>query len=469
MTNRPVRAHPYMPNSNTAAHDELMSETGVKSMESLFQQIPADHRISAPIDLPPALTSEVSLSRHMHEILSKNVSCEDAVSFLGGGCWRHYVPAVCEEVMGRSEFLTSVWGTPSSDVGRNQAWFEFQSQLGELLALDMVGLPVYSWGCAAGHAIRMASRMTERFEVLVPRYMSPERRSVIENYCEPEEMPSAIRIVEFGVDPETGCADLADIKAKLSDRTAAIYLENPGFLGVIEQNAAAIGDLAHQAGAELIVGVDPVSLGVLAPPSDYGADIVVGSIQPLGIRMYCGGGLGGFIASRDEERYAREYPTLMISIAETERDGEVAFGNSLFAQCSYGSREEGKDWTGNSVYLWAIGSAVYMSLLGPEGFRELGETILQRAHYCAVRLAEIPGIKVSHSGWFKEFTVNFDGTGKSVSAINEGLRRRGVFGGLDLSGAFPELGQSALYCVTEMHTEEDIQHLATALKEVCAQ
>jgi glycine dehydrogenase subunit 1 len=184
--------------------------------------------------------------------------------------------------------------------------------------------------------------------------------------------------------------------------------------------------------------------------------------------MAAGGGLGGFIASRDEARYAAEYPTLLNSIAETV-DGEMSFGLTLFHQSSYGSREEGKDWTGNSTYLWAVGASVYMALLGPEGFREVGDLIVSRAHRAADALTGISGIRLPvMSGFFKEFVVNFDASGRSVAEVNAALRERGIFGGLDLSHAFPALGQSALYCFTELHEPEDIDCLAMALKEVLA-
>jgi glycine dehydrogenase subunit 1 len=457
-----------MPNSVPAIKQELLAALRIESTQELFAQIPADHRLREPLSLPPALSAETDLSRHMLGILTKNVSCETALSFLGGGCWQHHVPAIVDEIVRRTEFLTPVWGTASSDLGRNQAWFEFTSQLGELLDLDLVALPVYSWGCAAGHAIRMAARLTGRSKVLVPRYLDPERRAVLANYCEPPQMPSHIAMIDVASDPQTGQLDLADLQAKLTRDVAAVYFENPGFLGQIEADAENICALARKAGAEAIVGVDPVSLGILAAPGAYGADIVVGSIQPLGIHMNCGGGLGGFIASRDEPRYAHEYPTLMISIAQSTH-GEYGFGMALMHQCSYGSREEGKDWTGNSTYLWAIASAVYMSALGPEGFRELGEAVIQRSHYCAKLLAAVRGVRVQHGkGFFKEFVVNFDGTGKSVAQVNAALLERGIFGGLDLSKSFPDLGQSALYCVTEVHAVEDLHRLATALSEVCA-
>ena len=184
--------------------------------------------------------------------------------------------------------------------------------------------------------------------------------------------------------------------------------------------------------------------------------------------MNTGGGVGGFISSRDEEKYVLEYNTLNISITETQTEGEFGFGLSCAHQTSYGMREEGKDWTGNSTYLWAISGAVYMSLLGPQGFREIGDLIIQQTHYAAQQIDKVPGLNVLHDrGLFKEFIVNFDDTGKSVEDVNAALRHQNIFGGKDISQEFPELGQSALYCVTEVHTKEDIDRMVDALKEVC--
>jgi glycine dehydrogenase subunit 1 len=454
--------HPYMANSVPAIKQEMLDAIGAPSVEALFGQIPERHRLREPLPLPPALSSEVELHRHLRDTLARNVDCETNLSFLGGGCWQHHVPAICDEVVRRSEFVTPVWGTSSSDYGRNQAWFEFTSQLGELLELDFVGLPVYSWGCAAGHAIRMASRLNGRREVLVPRTLDPERLAVIRTFCEPRETASHIEVTLVDFDPASGRIDLADLAARLGESVAAVYLETPSSLGTIEADAAEITRLAHDAGAEAIVGVDPISLGVLAPPSAYGADIAVGTIQPLGVHMNCGGGVGGFIASRDEERYAREYPTLNLSICDTVVPGERGFGLTLFHQSSYGSREEGNDWTGNSTYLWSIAAATYMSLLGPEGFREVGELILLRSHYAARLLDGLDGVRVRWpQGFFKELVVDFD---RPVAEVNRGLLARGIFGG----HALPALGNAALYCVTEVHTEADVERLADALRQVAA-
>ena len=462
-------AHPWMANSTPEAKAAMLNAIGANDIESLFAQIPEEHRFRGKLDLPPALASEVALKRHMLGLLKKNSDCEQNLSFLGSGIWQHHVPAIVDEVVGRTEFLTSVWGTPMSDHGRNQAWFEFCSLMGELVGMEFVGLPVYSWGCAIGNAVRMASRLNGRREVLVPAGMDPERLDVLRQYCEPEGSHGHIAVVTVAFEAASGMLDMADLKAKLSEKTAAIYIENPGSFGVIEARGAEIGKLAHAKGAEFIVGVDPISLGVLAPPADYGADIVVGTIQTLGAHMAAGGGAGGFIASRDEERYAREYPTLNISIAPTDKPGEHGFALSLAHQSSYGMREEGKDWTGNSVYLTTIGCAAYMALLGPQGFSEIGQVIVQRSHHAAHVLGGIKGIRIAFPcGYFKEFVVNFDGTGKTVAQVNDALRAKGIFGGRDLSADFPALGQSALYAVTEVHTADDIALLAAALKEIVA-
>jgi len=458
-------AHPYMPNSTPDTKSAMMRAVGITDVDELFEQIPAGHLLAKPIALAPGIRAEPRLQRRVRTLLDRNDSCAENLNFLGAGCWQHHVPAVCDEIGSRSEFLTPVWGTPSSDHGRNQAWFEYASQLGELVGMEFVGLPVYSWGAAAGHALRMAARMTGRHEVLVPDTLDPERLAVIRTYCGPSEVDHPLTVRTVAHDPATGRVDHADLEAKLSDTTAAVYLETPNHLGVIEAGAAEVAELAHRHGAELVVGVDPISLGVLLPPSEYGADIVVGTTQPLGVHMNAGGGVGGFIATRDEERYAREYPTLQVSLADTIVPGERAFGMTLFHQTSYGSREDGNDWTGNSVYLWTVVNAVYMALMGPQGFAEIGESIVRNSAYAARRVGEIPGVTVRWTGFFKEFVVDFTETGKTVAQLNEALRGKGIFGGKDLSADFPELGQSALYCVTEVHTESDITALVGALTE----
>ena len=461
------KVHPYMPNSVGETKAEMLDKAGYNSIEDLFIQIPKKHRLSSTLNLPEQLCSELDLKRHLLSILSVNSNCEKNLNFLGAGCWQHHVPAICDEIISRAEFLTNVWGTPSSDHGRNQSLFEFCSLLGELLKLDMVGLPVYSYGCAAGHAIRMASRITGRKKIIIPKIVDPERKGVIKNYCEPESMEDHIEILELNFDANTGYIDLDHLNEILSKDVAGIYFEVPNYFGLIEKNAEIISKLSAENGSETIVGCDPISLGIIKPPVEYGANIVVGPVQPLGIHMNCGGGVSGFIASSDDEKYVREYNTLNISIAETDLEGQFGFGLSLAGQTSYGLREAGKDWTGNSTYLWAISGAVYMALLGPQGFKEVGELIIQLSNYSSKKLSEIDGVRTSfNSNFFKEFLLNFDDTGLTVDEINKELRNRNIFGGKDLSKEYPQLGQSSLYCVTEVHTEQDIENLVQNLKEI---
>lgn len=462
-------AHPYMANSAAASRQALLEAVGIDDPDELFAQIPADHRSDAGVEHRPGIRSEWELQRMLQDRLRGVASTESHISFLGGGYWNHHVPALCDEIAARPEISTSVWGTPSSDHGRNQAWFEFASQLGALLELEFVGLPVYSWGCAAGHALRMAARLTDRDVVVIPANLDRERRLVVETYCGSRELGGALELRRVAVDPETGTVTADALAEVLDERVAAVYLETPNSWGVIEHDLATLIERIHAVGAEAVVGVDPISLGGLTPPSEFGADIVVGSLQPLGIHLNGGGGVGGFIASRDEERYARQFPTLQVSIAPTIEPGERAFGMTLFGQSSYGSRELGNDWTGNSVYLWAVRAAVYMALLGPRGFRELAETVAANARAAAELIDEVPGVTVRHADRvFKEFVVDFSATGRSVAEINRALFDRGILGGHDLTGEGDDVAGCALYCVTETVTENDVRALVAALKEVLA-
>lgn len=463
MPEAPPFVHPYIPNSVPETRAAMLREIGVGDVEELFRDIPAKLRFHGRLDLPPPILDEAGLRRHAEEIVRKNVSCQERLSFRGAGCYQHYVPAVCDEIARRAEFLGAYSGYTYSDKGKYQATFEYQSMLGELIGMDAVTVPTFDGGTASGSAVRIACRLTGRAEVLVPATMSPQRLAIMRDYCN-----VGISLTPVGFHPDSGEMDLDDLRAKLSERTAAVYFENPSYLGLIESQGAQISELAHAAGAQSVVYVDPSSLGVLAPPADYGADIVCGDGQPLGIHMLFGGGQFGFIGTRDEERYVMELPTLLFSIAPTTTKGEFGFGWSSMERTSYDLRGESHDFTGTTQGLWGIVAGVYLALMGPQGMRELGETILQRVHYAMKRIGEIPGVRCPALAAtpFKEFVANFDGTDKSVAQINRGLLERGIFGGHDLTAEFPALGRSALFCVTEVHTKADIDSLAEALREV---
>ena len=455
--------HPYIPNSVPEVKAQMLREIGVKSVGELYADIPERLRFRGRMNLPDPLTSESSLKRHVEAVLSKNRSAADCLCFLGGGCWPHYVPAVCDEISRRSEFLTAYAGEPYEDHGRFQALFEYESLMAELLDMDVVNVPTFDWCQAASTSVRMAGRITNRHEVLVADTAGPDRLLTMKNYCR-----GVMTVTMVGHDPETGRMDLDDLAAKFTDRTAAIYFENPSYLGFLETEGRRIADLAHGRGGLSVVGADPSSLGVLEPPSRYGADIVCGDIQPLGMHMNYGGGQAGFIATRDEEKFVMEYPSRLFGIARTSVPGEYGFGDVAYDRTSFGVREKGKEFVGTAAALWGITAGVYLALMGPRGMADLGQVILQRSQYAMKRIAALPGVKAPRfkGPHFKEFVVDFSGSGKTVAAVNQALLELGIFGGRDLSTDFPGLAGCALYCVTEIHAAGDIDRLVLSLEEV---
>jgi len=456
---RTERVHPYIPNSNPAVKAAMLAEIGIKDIDELYDDIPAGLRFEGELNIPEGITSEMDLQRHVEAVLSANSTCGENVSFLGGGCYSHYVPAVCDEVTGRSEFLTAYAGEPYEDHGRFQALFEYQSLMAELLDLDVVNVPTYDWGQAASTSIRMAGRITGRKVMLVSDIVSPDRLKVIRTYCEP-----VMDIELVGHSPNTAGMDMDLLTVKLNDSVAGLYMENPTYFGTVEEKGREIADAIHDNGSLLVVGVDPICLGVMTPPSQYGADISCGDIQSLGNHPYFGGALGGFIATRDEEKFVMEYPSRLFGICRTEREGEWGFGDVAYERTSFAVREQGKEFIGTAAALYGISTAVYLSLLGPEGLRELDQNIIQKCLYAKKRLSEIKGVKIRFDAFsFKEFVVDFSGTGRSVADINEFLLEQRIFGGRHLGNDFAELKDCALYAVTEVTTRGNIDLLVDTL------
>lgn len=458
-------SHPYIPNASPRIAREMMDVMGAKSEEDFYTSIPSSLRSPREMDLPEPLESELDLRRHVEGILAENQSCSDLVCFRGGGCAWHYVPAVCDEVNGRAEFLTAYAGEPYEDHGRFQALFEYSSLMGELLDLDVVSIPTFDWNQAASTACRMAQRITGRSKMLYNATISPERLSTITNYCR-----SAMELIPVACDPQTGRADLGDLESKLGPEVIGYYFENPGYLGVIEDRGRQIADLIHGAGGLLVVGVDPISLGVLEPPARYGADIVCGDLQPLGIHMQMGGGQSGFLASADDERIVSEYPSRLFSLTRTSKPGEWGFGDVLYDErTSFGNREKGKEFVGTGTALWAITAGVYLALMGPEGMRQVGRTIMQNARYAMERIGGLEKITVrgADTAHFKEFVVDLRDSRQTPESLNRALLERGMIGGIDLTGRLDGYDGCALFCVTEMHRRKDLDRLAETLNELC--
>ena len=456
--------HRFIPNSSPGVREEMLAEIGVSSVEEIYEEIPAELRFKGELNLPRDPLSEADVARVVKSILEKNRTTADYLCFVGAGCYDHYAPALLAEVMGRSEFLTAYAGIEVTDHGRFMAMFEYQSMMGDLLDMDVVGSAVYDGATASGDALQMASRVTGRRELVLTQNIDPDRLKVMLNY-----IGSWFDVTYVRDDPVTGTVDLDELRAKVSEKTAAVYIENPGYLGVVQTRPEEISRIAHDKGALVIVSVNPASLGVLAPPGQYGADIACGDGQPLGLPMACGGARLGILACRNEHKFVHSLPMLMVGILRTQVPGERAYTwHALFDRIFYGTREEARSISGTSSFLMALGAGVYMALLGPKGMRDLGVANMAKAAYAMSRLDSLAGVKapVFSGPHFNEFLVDFSGTSKTVAEINRALLDHGILGGKDVSTELPRLGQVALYCVTENRTQSEIDRLVRTLDEV---
>jgi len=452
--------HPYIPNSVPAVMQAMMREIGIRDIDELFNDLPVR---SEWMNVPGPM-SEYELRRHIDTILSKNQ--DRLLVFCGAGCWPHYVPAVVDEIINRTEFKTAYLGLPEPEKGKMQALFEFQSLMAELIAMDVVINSVYDWSTAAGEAANMARRLTGRSRILVPANISPDRLGVMRTYTE----SSGGRVETVAFNPIKGTLDLDDLKHKIGSDTAAVYIENPSYLGVIEDQVEDISQIAHAAGAIFAVGVDTSSLGVLKPPGDYGADVVVGEAQPLGLHMNFGGNFLGIFGCKDDPAHLEQLPGYVGAVAPTVDGRDKGYLDTLWDRRHFFSRRENAtSLIGSSSNLCAVGAAVYLALMGPQGMTELGEAIAAKANFAIQQIGRIDGISVPvlKGAHFKEFIVNFDGLNAEVATVNKALyRNHGIVGGKNLSAEYPQFGQTALYCVTEAHTLEDIERLVAALSEI---
>jgi len=442
-----------------------MHEIGIKSIDELYADVPKEFRLRRRLNLPKPL-SEQGVRKEVESLLHRNKSCRDMPIFLGAGCWPHYVPATVDNIVQRTEFLTSYTPyQPEISQGMLQAMFEYQSMICELTAMDVANSSMYDWASALGEAVRMATRINNRTEVVVPKLIHPERYATLQTYIEPLKL----QIKSVGYNKETGQLSLENLKRAISEKTTAVYIENPSYFGFVETQVEEIAKITHDCGALFIVGVDPTSLGVLKPPGEYGADIVVGEGQPLGNHLNYGGPLLGLFACRGELELIRQMPGRVIGMTTTLKGDKTGYCMALQTREQHIRRERATSNICTNEALCALASTVYLSLLGPQGLKELGETIMMKTQYAMQQLAEIKGTKTPlfKTPHFKEFTINFSKTGKTVQAVHQALLKRyGIHGGKNLSKEFPELGQTALYCVTEVHSKNDIDQLTQALRRV---
>ena len=441
----------------------MLSEIDLELIDELFRDIPTSIQEKAKLSIPSHL-SEMEARKYVEALLAKNQSSRDLLSFLGAGVWSHHVPAAIDSVISRGEFLTSYTPyQPEISQGTLQSLFEYQSLICDLTEMDYANSSLYDWSTALGEAARMSVRVTGRDEFIVPHFIHPERLGTLKTYCEPAE----IRLVEVAQDSRTGAVDLSDLRRKVSDHTAGVYLEMPSFLGFMEESCDQIADITHGNGSLFVVGFEPTSLGVFKSPGELKADIAVGEGQPLGNHMNYGGPLLGIFACRGEA-LLRNMPGRIIGKTTTLDGQQEAYCMALQTREQHIRRGKATSNICTNEALLSLAAAMYLSLLGPTGMKELAVTIAERTRYAIEELSKLRGVKAPGFDAFHymEFTVNFNQTGKKVSQINEALLSAGIQGGLDLSKRFPELGQSALYCVTEVHSHRDIDMLRDELRVI---
>jgi glycine dehydrogenase subunit 1 len=459
-----VEAHPFLPNLEDETIEKMLKQVKANSIADLFSDIPEGLRLKRKLAIPDG-QGEAVVRRELHTRLGRNKTPPDQLCFLGGGVYPHYIPAAVDSILSRQEFYTAYTPyQPEISQGMLQALFEYQSMMCDLLGMQVCNSSMYDWASAAGEAVRMASRVKARGTVLVSRSVGEGRREVIKTYAEP--MGVKLEPVEF--DSRTGGLDLASLKSKLAQAggdVAALYLENPNVFGVIEEQIESAVEMVHSAGGLVIVGVNPISLSVLRDPGSYGADVAVGEGQPLGVPMNFGGPHMGIFAVKDIG-LARSMPGRLIGMTTTKDGTEKAFCMVLQTREQHIRREAATSNICTNQALLALAAAAYMSLLGKNGFKRLGEVNLANSHYAAEKIGELHGVKAPlFSGpFFGEFTVGYER--RKAAWIFSELAKRGVMGGYPLAEHFNQIGEAGSFCVTEVHSSEDIGRLVDALGEV---
>jgi glycine dehydrogenase subunit 1 len=441
---------------------EMLHRIGVESVDDLFADIPPRLRLQHKLRIPDG-KPEYSVKRDVQERLASDHTPPSSLCFLGGGVWPHYIPAAVESIISRQEFYTSYTPyQPEVSQGMLQALFEYQSLMCDLLGMEACNASLYDWASAAGEAVRMARRVTGRKTVLIGANVGPQRRAVMKSYAE----PMGIEFELVGFDEGRGTLDISDLQRKLSTDVAALYFENPNYFGVVEEQAEEAVSMAQRAGALAIAGVDPISLSLIKQPGAYGADITVGEGQPLGMPMNYGGPHLGVFAVR-EMKLVRSMPGRLIGLTTTVSDpAQKAFAMVLQTREQHIRREAATSNVCTNQSLMAVAAACYLALLGSNGFRQLGESIISNSHYAAKKISRLRGLTSPHfrGSFFKEFVVSY---GKAnAHTVFKKLATKGVFGGYPISKEFGLKAEAGTFCVTEVHTEGDIQKLVRALEEV---
>jgi glycine dehydrogenase subunit 1 len=430
----------------------MLDAIGAKSIDELFADIPPDMRLGRELDLPGGL-SEPEAFDHLVAFADRNADADGETCFIGAGMYDHYSPAIVDAITQRSEFLTPYTPyQPEVSQGGLQVMFEFQTAISELTGLPVANASLYEGPSSVASAAYLAIGATKgRRKLVVSRGLHPHSRATLSTYARGFDA----EVVEVGV--EDGLTDAAELDAALDDETAAVFVQNPNFLGGVEDLQALAGS-AHRVGALAIASVDPISLSVLRPPGECGIDVAVGEGQPLGGRLDYGGPSFGFFAATDE--HLRRMPG-RIAGETTDIDGRRGFVLALQTREQHIRREKATHNICTSQALNALAGVVYLAWLGKRGFAELGELLVRRTAYARERLAAVEGVELLHDApVVREFAVRLEA---DVPSVLDRLADEGLAGGYWLGRDYPEYEDGLLVAITERRTKEDIDRLADTL------
>ncbi len=442
----------YLPHTDEE-RKSMMDFIGIQSEEELFSSIPENLK-DFQMDLPRPL-SETELVAELKRIAAKNRTVEDRACFLGAGTYRHFIPSALEAIISRAEFYTCYTPyQPEISQGTLQSIFEFQTAICELTGMDVANASMYDGATAVAEAALMAIRVTGRSRIVASKALHPEYLSVVKTYL---RGPGAELRESHLAD---GAEDLETIEEFMDGETAAFVVQVPNFFGIVD-NLTEISKATKGRGGLLIVCTDLISLAVLKPPVEYGADICVGDGQPAGNALSFGGPHVGFLAAKEE--YLRQMPGRIVGETLDSR-GDRTFVLTLQAREQHIRRERATSNICSNQALNALAVTVYLSLLGRTGLRTVAEHCLQKAYFLAEKVTEVPGFKFTfEKPFFREFALTCP---IESSEVNRMLLKRGIVGGFELARFFPDLDKELLLCATELTTREDIEKLASAIKEV---
>jgi glycine dehydrogenase subunit 1 len=431
---------------------EMLAAIGVESTADLFAQIPAELRLGRPLALPDGI-NEAEVHERLAALAARNADCEEQVCFLGAGMYDHYVPAIVDAITQRSEFLTPYTPyQPEISQGGLQAMFEFQTMMSELTALPVSNAGLYegpSSVASAGYLAIGATKGRRRF--VVSRGVHPHSRETLGTYA----VGFGAEVEEVGL--EGGLTDAAALADAVDGETAAVFLQSPNFLGAVE-DVESLGAAAKEHGALLVVGVDPMTLGVLKPPGEQGADIALGEGQPLGNRLDFGGPSFGFFCGTEE--LMRRMPGRIAGETD-DVDGRRGFVLALQTREQHIRREKATHNICTAQALNALAATIHLAWLGREGFRELGELLVRRTAYARERLAAVEGVELLHEAPVaRELGLRLDAP---VERVLERCAERGIAAGYPLGRDYPEYEDGLLVAITERRTRAQIDALADAL------